>query len=144
MLLFKLLFDFGYVFAKHLGLSDACLDLLLQDVLLLNKRVDFELVLMGLVANLVTLVLAHYALRTDKHLVILAEVLGFLLRVLQTKLFVVTFLFFFFVFLVDVLGLANNVQTGTDSSEAVDLLLVINVVCNYNWLTWIINTYPGS
>lgn len=137
LFLFKLLLDLSDVFTEHLGLSDACLNLLLKDVFLLDKWVNFKLVLVGLIANLVAFVLSHNAFRTDKDLIVLAEVLSFLLRMLQTKLFMMTFVLFFFVFLVHVLRLAYNVQARADPAEAVDLLLVINVVCkNYNWLTY--------
>eukprot|EP00355_Strombidium_rassoulzadegani_P005879 CAMPEP_0168614502 /NCGR_PEP_ID=MMETSP0449_2-20121227/4008_1 /TAXON_ID=1082188 /ORGANISM="Strombidium rassoulzadegani, Strain ras09" /LENGTH=539 /DNA_ID=CAMNT_0008655185 /DNA_START=191 /DNA_END=1807 /DNA_ORIENTATION=- len=130
LLLLQLLLNLADVVLEDLSLGDGRLDLLLQRILLLHEGVHFLVRLEQVVADLVALVVARHALRADVDLVILAEVLGLLLGVLEAELVDKAFLVLLvpLVLLLHQAWCSHAVQTRTDSSELIQLLLVVNVV----------------
>ena len=86
LLLHELLFNLNDVVFEDLALLQACFDLLRQGVLLLDCGIDLILWLKKMIRDSVAFMLSDHAFRTHINLAVLAKILCFLLRMLQTKL----------------------------------------------------------
>ena len=78
------------------------------------------------------LVIANHTFGTDECLAVLAEILGFLLRMLKTELFSLVLLLFLQTLLSsciwDGISLSRNMQTWTYATKVVHFLFVVDVV----------------
>lgn len=89
--------DLRQFFGKDLSFAHGSVDFLFEN--LRSSLEDLDVLRLALVADPVTLMILHDTLAANVHVVVFAEVLGFLVRVLGTKFLCREFFVFLFFFL---------------------------------------------
>lgn len=79
-----------------------------------------------------TLVISHNAFGADVDLIVLAEIFGFFLWMLEAELFNKALIRFLSLAGVDIDLLRISMEARTDTTELVDILLVVNVIYKSN------------
>lgn len=77
-----------------------------------------------------TLVISHNAFGADVDLIVLTEIFGFFLWMLEAELFNKALIRFLSLAGVDIDLLRVAMEARTDTTELVDILLVVNVIYN--------------